>query len=152
MSEKNFEERPVETTVVKPVVDAKPAETEAVVPAKAGWSAGILSFAIKTCIVGVVIYTCAVFTTDAILESVNDTIHSVKSVRIGGAPFWEKIEHELDRAADPSSDLPPEKKQKIINDLRIIVARWRPVIEAIQGDTAKPAPTAASASAPAPQQ
>lgn len=149
MSEQNPEERPVETTVVEPVVDAKAAETEGVAPAKAGSSAGILSFAIKTCIVGVVIYACAVLTTDTILELVNDSIHSV---HIGGAPFWQKIERELDRAADPSSDLPPKKKQKIINDLRILVARWRPVIEAIQGDTAKPAPAAASASAPAPQQ
>jgi uncharacterized membrane protein len=28
--------------------------------------------------------------------------------QVGGASFWEKMEHELDRAADPASDLPAE--------------------------------------------
>jgi hypothetical protein len=149
MSEQNIEGRPVETNVIGPVADTKAGETEPVTPARAGSSTGILSFAVKTCIVGVVFLVCIVVAANAILESVNDTI---RSVRIGGAPFWEKIERELDRAADPSSDLPPEKKQKIINDLRILAARWRPLIEAIQGDIAKPAPAIAPASAPAPQQ
>jgi hypothetical protein len=38
----------------------------------------------------------------------------------------------LDRAADPASDLPPEKKQKLLNDVKVIVARWRPFVEAAQ--------------------
>jgi hypothetical protein len=44
------------------------------------------------------------------------------------------VEEELDRAASPASDLPPERKQKLINNVRTIVARWRPVIDALQED------------------
>ncbi len=44
----------------------------------------------------------------------------------GGRQFWTKLESELGRAADPSSDLPEAKKRKILSDLRAIVERWRP--------------------------
>jgi hypothetical protein len=62
----------------------------------------------------------------------------VPGIPRGGPQFWGKIEQKLDRAADVSSDLPPEKKQKLINDVRVIVARWRPFIDAVQSEMQKP--------------
>ena len=45
----------------------------------------------------------------------------------GGRNFWEKLENELDHAANPSSDLPPEKKAKIISDIVTVYNRWHAV-------------------------
>jgi hypothetical protein len=50
------------------------------------------------------------------------------ATRIGGRSFWARLEKELDSAASPSNDIPPEKQRKLLADLRIIVARWRPFI------------------------
>ena len=42
--------------------------------------------------------------------------------------FWKNLETELAKAAGPTRDLPPEKKQKILSDIRTIVERWRPFV------------------------
>ena len=106
-------------------------------------------FAAKTCIVALVISACTIFVANWVIRSVEDStartisaqLAKMADMRIGGPRFWEKLEHELDNAASPSSDLPPEKKQKLINDVRVIVARWRPFIDAAQGEIQNPAST-----------
>jgi hypothetical protein len=108
---------------------------------------GLALFAIKTCIVAAVIVVSTIIVANAVIDSVEgSTARTMDKFRaqwlqtpIGGTQFWSKVEHELDRAADPKSDLPPEQKQKLVNDVRVIVARWRPFIEAVQGEAAKPA-------------
>lgn len=83
------------------------------------YSSGDLKlFAIKTCLVAIV----TIFTANWIIESSvqtleDSTARTIANFRaeltrtpIGGEHFWEKIERELDRAADGSSDLPPGKK------------------------------------------
>jgi hypothetical protein len=67
--------------------------------------------------------------------------------KVGGASFWEKMEHELDRAADPASDLPAEQKRKLLAQIHVIVERWRPFMTEIAplfADFQKPTPSAAS--------
>jgi hypothetical protein len=51
--------------------------------------------------------------------------------KVGGAQFWEKMEHELDRAADPASDLPAEQKRKLLAQIHVIVERLRPFVAEI---------------------
>lgn len=97
----------------------------------------ILPFAIKTCIVAVVISACTIFVADWIIGDFKDAIGNTIGKTSGG-PFWGKIERELDRAADPATDLPPEKKQKFLKDVRVIVARWRPFLDAVQSELQKP--------------
>src|SRR5215813_10376800 len=46
--------------------------------------------------------------------------------KVGGAQFWEKLEDELERAADPAHDIPPEKKRKLLSQIQVLVERWRP--------------------------
>jgi hypothetical protein len=48
-------------------------------------------------------------------------------IRIGGRGFWVRFEDELDRLAK-SDDPPPQKKQKVLSDLRVISAKWRPFL------------------------
>ena len=119
-----------------------------------GWMPpDIVQFTIKTCVVAVVISACTIFVIDWIVSDLQDlALQTIASVRdqiagvrdqidhttIGGEKFWTKVEHELDRAADPKSDLPPQEKQKLINDVRVIVARWRPFVDAAQDELQKP--------------
>jgi hypothetical protein len=59
-------------------------------------------------------------------------VSSLGSETVGGSNFWAKVEKELDRAADPSQDIPEQKKLKLLADLRIIVKRWRPFVAEIE--------------------
>jgi hypothetical protein len=36
-------------------------------------------------------------------------------------------------------DLPPERKQKLVNNVRILAVRWRPLIDALQDGRQAPA-------------
>jgi hypothetical protein len=105
----------------------------------------IVLFAIKTCIVAVVITACAVFAADWVIGSAEQSfarsVRSVQQISIGGRKFWSRLEEELDRAAAPASDLSPERKQKLINNVRILAARWRPLIDALQDGRQAPATT-----------
>lgn len=107
-------------------------EAHAQAPTNERLSDRILPFAIKTCIVAVVISSSAIFVADWIIDDFKDAIGKTT-----GAPFWGKIERELDRAADPATDLSPEKKQKLLNDVRVIVARWRPFLDAVRSELQK---------------
>ena len=63
---------------------------------------------------------------------------------VGGAKFWVNLENQLARAADPSSDLPPAKKQEILSQIRAIAKRWRPFIREASllfSDSAEARPT-----------
>jgi hypothetical protein len=113
---------------------------EAKAPRDERFAPHILPFAIKTCIVAVVISACTIFVADWIIDDFKDAIGTTIA-NTTGAPFWGKIERELDRAADPASDLPPEKKQKLLNDVRVIVVRWRPFLDTVQSELQK-APSA----------
>jgi hypothetical protein len=106
-------------------------------------TSNVVSFIIKTCVVSAVVTGCTIFAADWIVEkveySVSRTITNIQQGTIGGRKFWAKVEEELDRAAAPTSDMSPERKQKLINDVRIIVARWRPLIDALQDSKQGPA-------------
>ena len=99
----------------------------------------VTMFAVKACIVAVVISAATIFTVDWIISDVSEALANTPlgDTLRGGPKFWGKIERELDRAADPANDLPPERKQKLINDVRVIVQRWRPFVEAVQTELQK---------------
>lgn len=103
----------------------------------------LIFFAFKTCIVVAAIIFVVSWVIDSlessatrVVDKVHDQIEA--SMRLGGPKFWAKVERELDHAADNSSDLTPEKKQKLIHDIRVIVARWHPFVEAAQTEMNTP--------------
>ena len=109
------------------------------------FSGDLKLFAIKTCLVAVVTIFSAVWIIDSVANTIRESIvYTMAELREqmqlprGGKQFWGRIEQELDHAADASSDLPTEKKQKLINDVRVIVARWRPFIDAVQSELQNP--------------
>jgi hypothetical protein len=104
-------------------------------------SATILQFTAKICIAAVVISAATIYVAETVIDDVQFAIKQAVTTALGhstGAPFWGKVERELDRAADPATDMPPEKKQKLLNDVHVIVARWRPLIDAVRSELQKP--------------
>jgi hypothetical protein len=104
-------------------------------------------FLIKTVIVSVAIVLSAWILLGVLddfvtrrMEQVERTVRAATS--IGGRQFWTKLEAELDKLADPRMDLPPEKKAKILSQIRAVSDRWRPFLTeaaaAIEGDASKP--------------
>jgi len=73
------------------------------------------------------------------MEQFEQTVRAATS--LGGHRFWTKLESELDRLADSRADLSPEKKQKILSQIKAVSDRWRPFLEeataAIEGDSKK---------------
>jgi hypothetical protein len=88
----------------------------------------IAQFALKAIIAAIVVCAATLFLANTLLDRIETGINSVK---IGGPAFWGKIERELARAADPSSDLPPEQRERILNNLKTVVARWKPFVDVI---------------------
>jgi hypothetical protein len=52
----------------------------------------------------------------------------------GGPAFWQKMEGKLYKLAD-EPDLPPEKKQKIVNALRKLSVKYKPYLDAVAGES-----------------
>jgi hypothetical protein len=94
----------------------------------------VTQFALKAVIAAVVVAATILFLVSTLIERAEESINSVK---IGGPAFWGKIERELARAADPKSDLPPEQRQRILNNLKTIVARWKPFVDVVAAETPK---------------
>ena len=96
-------------------------------------SGGVLQFAVKAIIVAVIVSASAVFIANSIVDNIRDALGNTT-----GRPFWTKLEKELDHAAAPESDLPPEQKEKLLRDIHVIVARWRPFLDAVNTELQKP--------------
>jgi hypothetical protein len=71
---------------------------------------------------------------NVLISEVEAKLHDV---RIGGPAFWGKVEAALDRATDPAEAMPPEKKKRLLSQIRAVSAEWAPyVLEAYAGATA----------------
>jgi hypothetical protein len=77
---------------------------------------------------------------DRRMQQIERSLRSATS--LGGRQFWAKLENQLDQLADPKSDLPPEKKAKILAQIKVVADRWRPLLleaaAAVEGDAPKP--------------
>jgi hypothetical protein len=103
----------------------------------------VLKVAIVVALVGIAIVVTTNFVTakiDLIAAKVENTRLAWQATlqdytKIGGAQFWLKVEKGLDQLADPKSELPEEKRQKILANIRAIRERWWPFIaEALPPD------------------
>jgi hypothetical protein len=85
------------------------------------FSQQIKVFALKTLILFAAIFTFFIL----ILLYINANLKT-------GPEFWGKFEEQIYRAAD-EPDLPPEKKEKILEALRKISKKYQPFIDALKG-------------------
>jgi hypothetical protein len=97
----------------------------------------LLVFALKAMIVAVVVTISLLILMDNLISDLGDLIDERiqrialqlhETGKFGGRNFWEHLEQELDRAADPHNDLPPDRQQKLLRDVRILADRARPFI------------------------
>jgi hypothetical protein len=101
-------------------------------------------FAVKTVIIAAAIVVSAWIMLDDFadrrMQQIERSLRSATS--LGGRQFWAKLENQLDQLADPKSDLPPEKKAKILAQIKVVADRWRPLLleaaAAVEGDASKP--------------
>lgn len=101
-------------------------------------SYGLFRFLLKAVIVVALVGVAIVVTTNLVTAKIDLIAAKVESTRlawqaslqeytkIGGAQFWLKVEKGLDQLADPKSEMPEEKRQKILADIRAIRERWWP--------------------------
>ena len=108
----------------------------------------IAQFAVKTVIVAAAIVVSAWIMLDVLddfadrrMKQFEQSMRSATS--LGGRQFWTKLENQLAELADPRADLPPEKKQRILSEIKVISDRWRPFLmeaaAAVEGETKQPA-------------
>jgi hypothetical protein len=75
------------------------------------------------------------------MQQLEQTIQSATAV--GGRRFWAELEQGLEELASPGADMSPEKREKILAQIRAISDRWRPFLveaaSAIDGKGKTPA-------------
>jgi len=109
----------------------------------------IEQFALKTAIISVAAVLSVWILLDLLdgfmsrrMQQLDATIQSTTSM-VTGRQFWTRLEDELDKMADPRTELPPEKKRKILMQIKEISDRWRPFVAqaaaAIRGEDSQPA-------------
>jgi len=106
-------------------------------------SHGLARFTLKVGIVVVLIAIAIVVTTNLLATKIETTRAAWQTTlqehsKIGGAQFWSKVEKGLDDLANPKSEMPEDKRQKILADIRAIRDRWWPFIAAAMPADAKP--------------
>lgn len=100
-------------------------------------------FAVETAIVSVAIVLSGWIMLDILDDFATRRMQQMDAAvrSIGGRQFWTKLEEELDKFADPRRDISPEKKQKILSQIRAISDRWRPFLnEAASSIAGEPGP------------
>jgi hypothetical protein len=124
-------------TAAGEVETLSPAVADPVAPAT---SQGLAQFTLKVGIVVVLVAGAIVLTSNLIATKLESTRLAWQATlqehtKIGGAQFWSKIEKSLDQLADPKSEMPEEKRQKILSNIRVLRDRWWPFIaEAVPAD------------------
>ena len=96
-------------------------------------SYGLARFVLKVGIVVAALAIAIVVTTNLITTKLENTRVAWQAAlqehsKIGGAQFWAKVEKGLDQLADPKSEMPEEKRQKILANIRALRERWWPFI------------------------
>jgi hypothetical protein len=103
-------------------------------------SQGLAQFTLKVGIVVVLVAIGIVVTTNLVATKIEATRVAWQTTlqdysKIGGAQFWSKVEKTLDNLANPKNEMPEDKRQKILSDIRAIRDRWWPFIaEAVPAD------------------
>jgi hypothetical protein len=121
-------------------IEDRPASTRRVATIRPAGDLGqfALKAGIVVCCVVAAFVISGVLIASKVEQSIENAANNVKSIKIGGSQFWTRMEDELDRMARPGSDLPEAKKQKLLADIRMIAAKWRPFVAEIQSALADP--------------
>lgn len=86
------------------------------------------AFAAKAVIAAVVVLATLAISANIVVSAVINQVRANVLSEVGGNVFWTKVEDELERLAR-GDGISPEKKQKIVSNVRAISIRWRPFID-----------------------
>src|SRR5262245_8333973 len=97
---------------------------------------GLGQFALKALIIIGLIAGAFILSAALLVPSIERIVENTEAkmqqyTKVGGAQFWEKLERELGRAAEPAYEIPPEKKRKLLSQIHVLVERWRPFMAEI---------------------
>jgi hypothetical protein len=108
-------------------------------------SASVGQFAVKTMIVAAAVVVSTWIMLDVLdafadrrMQQLEQMLRATTS--LGGRQFWTNIENQLDALADPKSDLPPDRRQKILANVKVVSDRWRPFMREAASAIDSPAP------------
>jgi hypothetical protein len=96
-------------------------------------------FAVKAAIVACLITGALVFTGNLLAQKLEGLFArvegSVERIEAGtrGRALWARLERGLEGLAAPENELPEERKQKLLSDIRIIATRWKPFVAEARG-------------------
>ena len=116
-------------------------------PVSRGPVYALVQFAFKTVIVVVAVTLALMLLFDRLVSDVDDALtDQIANVRYALLPQRElgesgtltHVERLLDRAATLSDKVPPERQQKMLDDIRILATRARPFILAAESAFAEP--------------
>lgn len=85
------------------------------------------AFAAKAVIAAVVTLATLAISANILVSAVINQVRANLLSDVGGNAFWTKVEDEMERLAK-GDGISPQKKQKIVSDVRAISAQWRPFI------------------------
>jgi hypothetical protein len=108
-------------------------------------SASVGQFAVKTMIVAAAVVVSTWIMLDVLDDFADRRMQQLEQMlrattSLGGRQFWTKIENQLDALADPKSDLPPDRRQKILANIKVVSDRWRPFMREAASTIDSPAP------------
>jgi hypothetical protein len=141
-----------------PTSPLSPASPQAAYNRSDNWG-DIRQFAIKALIVFVLLFATLAYGAIKAKEIADTAVYNIAAklpdfAAAIGPSLWLKLEAELDRTAALSGKLLEDRRQKLLADLRLLVARLRPFVAEVQPLFAPPevapqAQSAAPAAAPA---
>lgn len=86
-------------------------------------------FAIKTVVIAVAFVASAWILLSVLDDIVETRVKEIPAAaEVGGKVFLNQLEENIVRAADPSNDLSPERKARLLAAVRILADRWRPFL------------------------
>src|SRR5579871_5434407 len=101
----------------------------------------IKQFALKTLIVTVAVVGALWLTLNHLDNLIDQRVYEMTSalsntVTFRPKIFWPRMEATIEKAADPAYDLSPERKAKLLSAIRVLRARWKPVLDELTTDPA----------------
>jgi hypothetical protein len=103
----------------------------------------IRSFAVKTAIVAVAFLVSAWIVLGQIETLIDTRLEQLREgakVRASGTGVLHRLEAFVVELAEPSNDLPPERKARLLAAARTLADRWRPLLAELAVDAGTPPP------------
>ncbi len=106
---------------------------------RASDKSSIQNFAIKTGIVAITVVASLLIVFAQLDSMIDERVDQIKialnsATKFQPREFWPRLEMNIERAADPSNDLSPERKAKLVTAIHALRDRWKPILNELFSD------------------